>query len=65
MAKKDPVEKEIQENLETSDEPRSDDLKCDNHPYRKARNFTGGNAYSVNLCDECTPAWFKDEEAAL
>ena len=26
--------------------------------------FSGNNAYLVNLCDECTPPWFKDEDAA-
>ncbi len=50
--------KDVADNVETAAEPRSDDLKCDNHPQRKARNFTGGNAYSINLCDECTPAHF-------
>lgn len=57
-------EKEQQDNLATAEEDRSDEIKCDNHPRRKARNFTGGGAYSVNLCDECTPAWFTDEETA-
>lgn len=59
---KDPAEKEVQANLETSEEPRSDELKCDNHPYRKARNFTGGGSYSINLCDDCTPPWFTATE---
>jgi hypothetical protein len=62
---KDPVEKEIQDNLETAEEDKSGETKCDNHPQRKGRNFTGGNAYSINLCDECTPPWFKDEDASL
>lgn len=57
-------EKETQANVETAAEDRSDEVKCDNHPRRKARTFTGGGAYSVNLCDECTPPWFKDEESA-
>jgi hypothetical protein len=54
--------KEVQDNLEVADQPREDDVKCDNHPQRKARNFTGNGAYSVNLCDECTPSWFKSED---
>lgn len=40
-------------------------VKCDNHPDRDAKTYTGGNFYRVNLCPECTPPWFKDEEAAL
>lgn len=35
------------------------DTKCDNHPDRKAKTFTGGGAFEIHLCDECTPAWFK------
>jgi hypothetical protein len=58
---KDPVEAEAKANAEVAAEDRSDDVKCDNHPGRKARTFTGGGAYSVNLCPECTPSWFKDE----
>lgn len=65
VAKTTEVPTDVADNVETSEEPRSDDLKCDNHPYRKARNFTGGNVYSVNLCDVCTPPWFKDAEASL
>jgi hypothetical protein len=37
------------------------DAKCDNHPQRKARHYTGGGSYSVNLCDECAPPWFTEE----
>lgn len=62
---KDPAVKEAEANAKVAEEDRSDDVKCDNHPHRKARTFTGGNAYVVNLCDECTPEWFKDEGAAL
>jgi hypothetical protein len=58
---KDPAEVEAKANAEVAAEDRSDDVKCDNHPQRKARTFTGGGTYSVNLCDECTPSWFKDE----
>lgn len=61
MAAKTPVEKEVADNVAVAEEDRSDDVKCDNHPHRKARTFTGGGSYSVNLCDECTPAWFKDQ----
>lgn len=61
MAAKDPAVKEVEANAAVATEPRSDDIKCDNHPGRKARNFTGNNSYSLNLCDECTPAWFKNE----
>lgn len=58
---KDPVVKESEANAEVAAEERSDELKCDNHPYRKARNFTGGGSYNLNLCDECTPSWFKTD----
>lgn len=61
---KDAAVKETEKNVAVSEEPRSDEVKCDNHPGRKARNFHGG-AYSINLCEECTPPWFKDEDAAL
>lgn len=47
-----------------TDEPReeqSDGVKCDNHPDRDAKTFTQDGAIEVNLCEECTPPWFKDE----
>jgi hypothetical protein len=56
------VEKEAEANAKVAAEDRSDDIKCDNHPHRKARNFTGGGSYSINLCDECTPPWFLSDE---
>lgn len=59
---KTPAEKELADNAETAEEPKDDDVKCDNHPGRKARTFTGNGAYEVHLCDECTPPWFKDAE---
>jgi hypothetical protein len=62
---KDPAVKEAEANAEVASEDRSSDTKCDNHPGRKGRNFTGGGSYSINLCDECTPPWFKDESPAL
>lgn len=65
MAAKDPVKKEVDANVKVADEPREDDVKCDNHPGRKARTFTGNGAYEIHLCDECTPPWFKNEDAAL
>lgn len=40
---------------------KSKDEFCENHPGRKGRVFTGGNAYYTVLCDECTPPWFKSE----
>lgn len=54
------VAKEAAANAAVAEEPRSDDVKCDNHPQRKARTFNGDNAYVLHLCDECTPPWFKD-----
>lgn len=61
MAAKTPVEKEVADNVAVAEEDRSDDVKCDNHPGRKARTFTGNGAYEINLCPECTPPWFEDE----
>jgi hypothetical protein len=61
---KDPGKTEVRKNVEVAEAEKSDDVTCDNHPGRKARNFTGGGAYSINLCDECTPPWFKNEDAA-
>lgn len=58
---KTPVEKEVADNAAVAEEPRDDDVKCDNHPQRKARTFTGNGAYEVHFCDECTPPWFQDE----
>lgn len=55
---KDPALKEAQSNQAVAEEPK--EVKCDNHPSRKARNFTGNGAYSINLCDECTPPWFTE-----
>lgn len=60
-----PTKEERESNLETSEEDKSAETKCDNHPQRYGRNYTSGGAISVNLCDECTPPWFKDEEASL
>lgn len=67
MAAKSPVEKEQEKNVAVAEEPKDDEVKCDNHPRRKARTFTGNNAYKINLCDECLDAtpWFKDQEVAL
>ena len=48
-----------QKNRETEPE-----VKCDNHPDRAARTFTANNAIKVNLCEECTPPWFKNADAA-
>jgi hypothetical protein len=62
---KDPVAKEVAKNVEVSEEPKDDGVKCDNHPGRKARTYTGNGAYEVNLCDECAPPWFKDEMSSL
>lgn len=64
MTKKTEVEKEIQDNLETSEGEKSAETKCDNHPQRHGRNYTGNGAYSINLCEECTPPWFTDEDLA-
>ena len=38
------------------------DTRCDNHPQRKARTYTGGGAFEIRLCEECTPPWFKADE---
>jgi hypothetical protein len=35
-------------------------VKCDNHPDRDGTTYTPGAA-KVNLCDECAPAWFKND----
>jgi hypothetical protein len=59
---KSPEVKESEANAKVAAEDKSDEVKCDNHPHRKARNFTGGGSYSINLCDECTPTWFLDAE---
>ena len=61
---KNPVEKEVAANVAVAEEPREDEVKCDNHPQRKARTFTGNGAYAINLCEECTPVWFKDPDEA-
>lgn len=53
-----PPVKETQALQAEAEEGKSDE-KCHNHPDRKGTVFTGGNAYYVVLCDECTPAWFK------
>lgn len=58
----DPVEAEIAANAEVADQDKSSETKCDNHPGRKGRNFTGGGSYSINLCDDCTPSWFQTAE---
>lgn len=55
------VEKKV---AETAAGEKSDDVTCDNHPGRKARNFNGGGGFSVNLCDECTPPWFETDPSA-
>lgn len=56
----DPEKYEADKNAAVAGEPRSDEVKCDNHPDRDARTFTGGGSYLVNLCEECTPSWFQD-----
>lgn len=58
-----PESADLIENVETSEEPKS--VKCDNHPGRKGRNYTGANSYSINLCDECTPPWFQNKDTSL
>lgn len=35
-------------------------IKCDNHPDRVGKTFTGGGAYEIHLCEYCTPTWLKD-----
>lgn len=55
------VEKKV---TQAASEEKSDDVKCDNHPDRKARVFDGGGGFRVNFCDECTPPWFKTEDSA-
>jgi hypothetical protein len=55
------VKTEAAKNAEVATGDKSDDVKCDNHPGRKARVFTGGGSYSLRLCDECTPPWFTEE----
>ena len=58
-------QKQIEDNLEVSEQDKSDEVKCDNHPRRKARTFTANGAIApVHWCDECTPPWYKDEEEA-
>lgn len=58
---KDPAVTEAEANAEVAAEDKSAETKCDNHPGRQGRNFTGGGSYSINLCDECTPKWFKQD----
>ncbi len=55
---KDSVEKELE--IRAQEAEGEKDSKCDNHPGRKARTFTGGGVYDIHLCDECTPAHFSD-----
>ena len=55
---KDPVEKEIE--VRATEAEADKNAKCDNHSGRRARTFTGGGAYEIHLCDECTPEWFGD-----
>ena len=60
------AKKGAEDNAEVSEEPRSDDAKCDNHPHRKARTFTANGAIApIHLCDECTPPWFQDDEPVV
>ena len=40
------------------------EVKCDNHPDVAGTTYTGGGAFRVNLCEACTPPWFKDKESA-
>lgn len=58
---KPPEVKEAEANAAVAAEDKSAETKCDNHPRRKGRNFTGGGSYSINLCDECLDAtpWLK------
>jgi hypothetical protein len=44
-----------------SDKSADEDVKCDNHPQRKGKTFTGGGSYKIHLCDECTPKHFNDQ----
>ena len=53
---------EVLEALQEESEEDKSEVKCDNHPHRKARTFTGGGAFEIHLCDECTPPWFKTDE---
>ena len=59
---KSPEVKEAEANADAAAQDKSAETKCDNHPQRQGRNFTGGGSYSINLCDECTPPWFRDAE---
>lgn len=61
---KDPVKAEAEANAKAAEEDKSAETKCDNHPGRQGRNFTGGGSYSINLCDECLDAtpWLKGTE---
>lgn len=59
VSKKTDADRELEDNVEVAEAPLSDEVKCDNHPARKARTFTGNGAYSLNLCTECTPPWFE------
>lgn len=62
MAKAPTTEADALDALHEESEEDKDSVKCDNHPQRKARTFTGGGAFKIHLCDECTPSWFKPEE---
>jgi hypothetical protein len=60
VAAKGTAEKELEVRAEEAEAEK--DSYCDNHPQRKARTFTGGGAYEIHLCDECTPPHFTDAE---
>jgi hypothetical protein len=64
VATKTPQQREAEANAEAAEKDKSADTKCDNHPGRKGRNFTGGGSYSINLCDECLGAtpWLSEAE---
>jgi hypothetical protein len=51
------------EQVQPDPEPEKapDQVKCDNHPDRDAVTYTlDGRIAPINLCEECTPSWFKN-----
>lgn len=56
-----PENRRTEEESTPQESGKDDSVRCDNHPDREGRTFTGGGVYEIHLCDECTPSWFKDE----
>lgn len=48
---------------ETTSNDEEKQAKCDNHPHRNATTFDqGGAIVPINLCEECTPEWFRSDD---